>query len=376
MSITPGWYDDPKGSGQQRYWDGEAWTTSLRDSPKAQPQQPPAFGGVNAAEMRAPGSQGEAPSVPPRPPQEATSQPSPTTNVDRGGSNQQIDPGAMRILLFVGTNLGVVTLLTLVGAVFGINPSGLFGLMMLSLVFGMGGAFISLFASKWIAKKSTGATVIEQPQNELEQWLISTVTDLANRSGIGMPEVAIFPSNAPNAFATGAKRDESLVAVSVGLLNSMSRDEVRAVLAHEVAHVANGDMITLTLIQGVVNAVVIFLSRLIANAVASAVPRGGSIVYLMVVIGLQAIFGLFATIIVMWFSRRREYSADLGAAELVGAEPMISALRRLEADPRQADLPEQMAALGIRPSSLGWLGELISSHPPIGDRITALESAN
>jgi heat shock protein HtpX len=285
----------------------------------------------------------------------------------------------MRIALFLGTNIAVIALFTVIASIFGVRGNSLGGLVLLSVVIGFGGAFISLAMSKWIAKRSTGAQVIETPGNDTERWLVDTVARLADDAGIGMPEVAIFPSEAPNAFATGAKRNDALVAVSVGLLRNMNRDEIEAVLAHEVSHVANGDMVTMTLIQGVLNTFVILLSRIIANVVTSAISRGrGSSrgLYFIVVIVLQIVLGILASIIVMWFSRRREFKADAGAADLSGAPKMVSALQALQRDSGPADLPDEVAAFGIRPSAGGGgLRRLLMSHPPLEERIAALQSS-
>jgi heat shock protein HtpX len=279
-----------------------------------------------------------------------------------------------RMVLLIGTNMAIIALFTVVAAIFGIEPSGIVGLAIFSALFGFGGAFISLFASKWIAKRSTGAQVIETPQNDTERWLVDTVGRLAAGAGIDMPEVAIYPSDDVNAFATGAKRNDALVAVSVGLLQQMHPDEIEAVLAHEVSHVANGDMVTLTLIQGVINTFVILISRLIAQVITETLMRGrgGRGVYFMIVIAVQIVLGFFASMIVMWFSRRREFRADAGSGALAGNDKMIRALEALRRDPPGTPLPEQVAAMGIRPSGGGGLKKLLMSHPPIGDRIAAL----
>ena len=230
-------------------------------------------------------------------------------------------------------------------------------------LFGFGGSLISLAMSKWVAKKSTGAKVIETPQNDVEAWLLETVRRQAQQLRIGTPEVAIFPSPEPNAFATGAKRNDALVAVSVGLLNTMNRDQVEAVLGHEMAHVANGDMVTLTLIQGVLNTFVLFIARIIA----SQFDRGRFLIYL----ALQMAFGILASMVVAWFSRRREFRADAGGAQLEGSGAMASALDRLRAFHGQpSQLPENMAAFGIRG---GGLGKLLSTHPPLEERIARLQ---
>jgi heat shock protein HtpX len=255
-----------------------------------------------------------------------------------------------------------------------VDPNGLTALVVFSALFGFGGSFISLLASKWIAKRSTGAQVIETPQNDTERWLVDTVARLAAGAGIDMPEVAIYPSDDVNAFATGAKRNDALVAVSVGLLQQMQPDEIEAVLAHEVSHVANGDMVTLTLIQGVLNTFVILISRLIAQVITETITRGkgGQGVYFMVVIAVQIVLGFLASMIVMWFSRRREFRADAGSGALSGNDKMIRALEALQRGRPGTPLPDQVAAMGIRPSQGGGLKKLLMSHPPIEDRIAAL----
>lgn len=284
-----------------------------------------------------------------------------------------------RIVLFLLTNLAVMLVLSVVLSiifkVFGLDRSSMGGLLVLAAVFGFGGSFISLAMSKWMAKRSTGAVVIEQPRNATEQWLMSTVARQAQQAGIGMPEVAIYDSPEMNAFATGMNRNNALVAVSTGLLRNMREDEVEAVLAHEVSHVANGDMVTLTLIQGVVNTFVIFLARLIAGAISNAgrssdeESSSGGFAYMMTVIVLEMIFGVLASIIVMWFSRQREYRADAGAAKLVGANKMVAALERLRNN-HESQLEGSMMAFGIanKPAA----SELFLSHPPLEKRIEAL----
>ncbi|MCT6700749.1 protease HtpX [Rheinheimera sp. 4Y26] len=284
-----------------------------------------------------------------------------------------------RIVLFLLTNLAVMLVLSVVLSiifkVFGIDRSSMGGLLVLAAVFGFGGSFISLAMSKWMAKRSTGAVVIEQPRNATEQWLMSTVARQAKQAGIGMPEVAIYDSPEMNAFATGMNRNNALVAVSTGLLRNMREDEVEAVLAHEVSHVANGDMVTLTLIQGVVNTFVIFLARLIAGAISNAgrssdeESSSGGFAYMATVFVLEMIFGVLASIIVMWFSRQREYRADAGAAKLVGANKMVAALERLRNN-HESQLEGSMMAFGIanKPAA----SELFMSHPPLEKRIDAL----
>lgn len=287
-----------------------------------------------------------------------------------------------RIALFLATNLAVIVVLSIVlnvlMTVFGISIDGYQGLLIFAAVFGFGGAFISLLMSKWMAKRSTGAQVIERPRNETERWLMETVADQARRAGIKMPEVAIYNSPEPNAFATGPSKNDSLVAVSSGLLHSMNKDEVEAVLAHEVSHVANGDMVTLTLIQGVVNTFVIFLARVVAGFINNALRGnqqggnsiGGGFAYYGIVIVLEIVFGILASIIVMYFSRQREYRADAGSAKLVGADKMVNALRRLQAG-HDSQLDGSMAAFGIKGKRAK--SELFLSHPPIEKRIAALQ---
>jgi heat shock protein HtpX len=285
-----------------------------------------------------------------------------------------------RVVLFVLTNLAVVVLLGIVLRVFGldrfVNEAGINvgSLLVFCTVFGFGGAFISLLISKPLAKWSTGARVIDNPTDGTELWLVSTVSKLADRAGIKMPEVAIYEGE-PNAFATGAFKNSALVAVSTGLLQSMSREEAEAVLAHEVAHVANGDMVTLTLIQGVVNTFVMFLARIIGYAIDRTVfrsERGTGPGYYITVMVLEILFGLLASIIVMWFSRQREFRADAGSVKYLGSpQPMIKALARLAGVPAEGELPKQLALAGIN-SKAGWHA-LFSSHPPIGERIAALQ---
>lgn len=283
-----------------------------------------------------------------------------------------------RVVLFLATNLAIVVLLGIVLSFLGIDSRSTSGLLVMAAIFGMGGSFISLAMSKWIAKKSTGAQVIVTPGNPTEQWLYSTVHRMAEKAGIGMPEVAIYDSPDLNAFATGMKKNDALVAVSTGLLQNMSKDEVEAVLAHEVSHVACGDMVTLALVQGVLNTFVILLSRLAANVINNFLTSDeegeglGFFGYMTVTIILEIVFGLFASIIVMWFSRKREYTADEGAAYLVGKEKMVNALRRLQVHHEPSHLPDQVAAFGIRPKA-GGMSELFRSHPPLEDRIAALQ---
>ncbi len=287
-----------------------------------------------------------------------------------------------RILLFLATNLAIVLVLGIVLQLLGIERildeqgAGLDyrSLLIFSAVFGMGGSVISLLISKWSAKRMTGAQVITQPGNETESWLVNTVGRHAKQAGIGMPEVAIFDSPEPNAFATGARRDAALVAVSTGLLRNMTRDEADAVVGHEVTHIANGDMVTLTLIQGVVNTFVIFASRVIGHLVDRVVfktERGHGPAFFITSIVAQLLLGVLATIIVCWFSRQREFRADAGGATLSGRERMIAALRRLQgAEPRE--LPDQLAAFGVAGGARRGFARLFATHPPLEERIAAL----
>jgi heat shock protein HtpX len=283
----------------------------------------------------------------------------------------------LRIVLFLATNMAVLVLLGIVMSLFGVDRGSTSGLLLMAAMFGMGGSLISLAMSKWIAKKSTGAQVIEQPSNPTEKWLYDTVQRMAKDAEIGMPELAIYDSPDMNAFATGMKKNNALVAVSTGLLQNMSKDEVEAVLAHEISHVACGDMVTLSLIQGVLNTFVIFLSRIAANIISSFLSGDeegeglGFFGYMAVTIVLDLVLGLFASIIVMWFSRKREFTADKGAAYLTSKEKMVGALQRLQAHHEPSHLPDQVAAFGIRPKK-GGMAELFRSHPPLEDRIEAL----
>jgi len=293
----------------------------------------------------------------------------------------------MRILLFLATNFAV---LVLVGIVF--NLLGLQGvldqngvnlnlgsLLVMCAVLGFGGSLISLFLSKWMAKRGTGLYVIEQPRNREEQWLLDTVKELAQEAGIGMPEVGIFPSQASNAFATGWNRNAALVAVSAGMLQRFKPEEVRAVMAHEIGHVANGDMVTLTLIQGVVNTFVLFLARVIGHTVDRVVfrnERGFGIGYFVVTMVAQLVLSLLASMIVMWFSRYREYRADHAGATLASRGGMIAALQRLQMEQGQPqDLPGELTAFGISEQLKQGISGLFRSHPPLEDRIRALQAA-
>ena len=289
-----------------------------------------------------------------------------------------------RIALFLATNLAVIFVLSIVLRLLGVDQildesgSGINyeALLILSLVIGFGGSFISLAMSKWMAKRSTGAQVITQPRNEVEAWLLNVVQRQARQAGIETPEVAIYPAPDMNAFATGARRNAALVAVSTGLLQGMPRDEVEAVLAHEVSHVANGDMVTLTLVQGVVNTFVIFLSRIVGHFIDRAVFRneqGYGAGYFISVLIAQLVLGILASTIVMWVSRQREFRADAGSAELNGNQAMIRALQRLAAG-RPAELPESLEAFGISGSKRHGIQKLFMSHPPIEERIAALQN--
>ncbi|MCD9031444.1 protease HtpX [Luteimonas sp. Y-2-2-4F] len=281
-----------------------------------------------------------------------------------------------RIALFLATNLAVLALVSIIMAIFGIDPATNAGLLMFAAIFGFGGSFVSLALSKWSAKRGTGAHVIEQPANETERWLVETVRRQAEAAGIGMPEVAIYDAPEINAFATGANRNNALVAVSTGLLRAMDRDEAEAVLGHEVAHVANGDMVTMALLQGVLNTFVIFLARIVGRAISNYLGReGGGLAYYGIVFVLDMIFGLFASMIAMWFSRRREFRADVGGAQLAGRHKMIAALERLGQTYGHNTLPKQVAAFGISGGVGHGLKRLLMSHPPLEERIQALRDA-
>jgi heat shock protein HtpX len=284
-----------------------------------------------------------------------------------------------RIILFLATNLAVVVVLSVVLKLFGLDQAlaaqgFAYGqLLVFSLVVGFTGAIISLLMSKSIAKWTTGAHVIQSPSNEAEAWLVETIRKLATAASIGMPEVAIYEGE-PNAFATGAFRNSALVAVSTGLLQSMNKEEVEAVLGHEISHISNGDMVTLTLIQGVVNTFVIFLSRIVGSIVDRTVfrtERGTGPGYFITVMVCQIVFGILASLIVAWFSRHREFRADAGSARLLGPQPMMNALRRL-GGLAPGQLPQGLQALGI--TGGGGLMALLASHPPIEQRIAALQA--
>jgi len=288
-----------------------------------------------------------------------------------------------RIFLFLVTNVAIMVILSITLRILGVdsllvqNGSDLNinALVIFSGVFGFGGAFISLAISKWMAKRMTGAVVINNPSNNIEKWLIETVAKQSKIVGIKMPEVAIFPSSQMNAFATGASKNSALVAVSQGLLENMNKGEVEAVVGHEMSHVANGDMVTLTLIQGVVNTFVIFFSRVIGHIVDRVIlknQRGYGIGYFLTTLFAQVILSILASVVVMYFSRKREFVADTGGADLAGHQNMISALKRL-AQREPEPLPEQLAAFGIDEKPKKGLAHLWTSHPPLEDRIKALE---
>jgi heat shock protein HtpX len=292
--------------------------------------------------------------------------------------------GAMkRVALFLATNLAILVVLSITLRLLGVERIldergvGLDyrSLLIFAAVFGMGGSFLSLAISKWSAMRLTGARVITEPRGSAEQWLVETVRHQAQAAGIGMPQVAVFESPAPNAFATGARRDHALVAVSTGLLQNMNRDEVEAVLGHEVSHVANGDMVTLALIQGVVNTFVIFLARAVGFFVDRVVlrnERGLGLGYWLTTIVAEILLAILASLIVFWFSRRREFRADAGGARLAGREKMIGALEKLKAASTQQPLPQSMAAFGIAGGERSAFARLFSTHPPLDERIARL----
>ena len=281
-----------------------------------------------------------------------------------------------RIFLFLATNFAVIIVLSVMMNLLGLNQQSSIMLptIIFAAAFGMGGSFISLWMSKGMALRSTGAQIIDAPKNATESWLLETVKRQAEKAEIGMPDVAIFDSPALNAFATGAKRDDALVAVSLGLLNGMQEGEIEAVLGHEISHVANGDMVTLTLIQGVVNTFVIVFARIVAAAISRGRDgRGGGIGYFFAYMIAQAVLGFLASLIVMWFSRHREFRADSGGATLASRDKMIAALEQLGAG-QTAELPESMAAFGINAGLKRGLRALFRTHPPLGDRINALRT--
>ena len=285
-----------------------------------------------------------------------------------------------RIFLLVVTNFAVLAVLSITMQLLGVDRMleqdtglNLQGLLLMAAIFGFGGSFISLAISKWMAKMATGAQVIEVPSNTTERWLVDTVKRQAEKAGIGMPDVAIYDAPEINAFATGWNRNDALVAVSSGLLQNMTREEAEAVLGHEISHVANGDMVTLTLIQGVLNTFVIFLSRVVGFLVDRVLlknERGYGVGFMVTTFVAQIVLGILASIIVMWFSRWREFRADAGGAALAGRDKMIAALERLKLNQEQSQLPAQISAFGISGGG-GWM-RLLMSHPPLDERIAAL----
>ncbi len=294
----------------------------------------------------------------------------------------------MRIMLFIATNLAILFVANITLSLLGFNSImaengvdlDLQALLIFCAIFGVSGSLISLFISKWMAKRGAGVQIIEKPANSTEQWLVNEVKQLAEQAGIGMPEVGVFNSEQSNAFATGWNRNSALVAVSTGLLSRFDRDETRAVLAHEIGHVANGDMITLALIQGVVNTFVMFFSRVIGHTVDRVIfktQRGHGIGYYITTIFAEIILGILASTIVMWFSRWREFRADAAGARLAGTGAMIGALTRLKAEQQQAsDMPDTLVAFGIRDGGLKQgIMKLFRTHPPLEERIAALQSA-
>ena len=291
-----------------------------------------------------------------------------------------------RLILFLATNIAIMLVLGVVLQLLGVESLlmangvdlNLQALLIFSAVIGMGGAFISLAMSKWSATRMVGAKIISEPQNRTQQWLLETVQRQAGQAGIGMPDVAIYASPDINAFATGMSRDNALVAVSTGLIENMKMDEAEAVLAHEISHIANGDMVTLALIQGVVNTFVVFASRVVGHIIDRVVlknERGYGIGYFVASMAAQVLFGILASAIVMYFSRVREFRADAGGARLAGREKMIAALQRLQQVHEPSHLPEEMAAFGINGGVRRGLQRLFMSHPPLGERIAALRNA-
>ncbi len=288
-----------------------------------------------------------------------------------------------RIFLFLATNMAIVLVLSVTMRLLGVEPYlnanglNLGALLAFAAIMGFGGSLISLAISKWTAKMSVGAQVITNPQNAQERWLVETVARQAQAAGIDMPEVAIYQSPDVNAFATGMSKNSSLIAVSTGLLEKMTREEAEAVLGHEVSHAANGDMVTLALIQGVVNTFVMFLSRVIGHLVDKVVfktERGQGPAFFVTMIIAELVLGILASIIVMWFSRQREFRADRGGAQLAGRQGMINALKRLQSLHEPQPLPDKMAAFGINGGKAGGLKSLFMTHPPLEERIAALEA--
>ncbi|MEL4890077.1 protease HtpX [Xanthomonas protegens] len=286
-----------------------------------------------------------------------------------------------RIVLFLITNLAVLVLAGIVMSVFGVNPNQMGGLLVMAAIFGFGGSLVSLLLSKFMAKRATGAQVITEPRNHTERWLLQTVQRQAQAAGIGMPEVAVYDGPEINAFATGANRNNALVAVSTGLLQNMTEDEAEAVLGHEISHIANGDMVTMALLQGVLNTFVIVLARVVGGVVDSYLSGGNrdgrrGLAYYAIVMVLEMVFGLFATMIAMWFSRYREFRADAGGASLAGRAKMIAALQRLELNHGQSTLPSQVQAFGIAGGLGQGLRKLFMSHPPLSERIATLRASH
>ena len=289
----------------------------------------------------------------------------------------------MRIFLFLATNIAVLLVASVTLSLLGVDRytgQNHGDLLIFCAVFGFSGSLISLFISKWMAKRSTGTQIIDQPRTRQEQWLLQTVEKLANKAGIGMPEVGIFPSHQSNAFATGWNRNSALVAVSQGLLDRFSEEEVEAVLAQEIGHVANGDMVTMALLQGVVNTFVMFFARIIGDIVDRVILKneeGRGIGYFVATIAAELVLGLLASTIVMWFSRRREFRADEAGADLAGKHAMIGALNRLRAEQNiEADMPKALVAFGINGGLKQGLAALLMSHPPLEVRIAALQQRN
>lgn len=290
----------------------------------------------------------------------------------------------MRIFLFLATNLAVIVLASVTLRLLGFDSyfeeQGLnfTALLIFAAVIGFGGSFVSLFLSKWLAKRGTGCQIIEQPSNPAEQWLVETVQQLSREAGIRTPEIGVFPAQQSNAFATGWNRNDALVAVSQGMLQRFNKDEIRAVLGHEIGHVANGDMVTLSLIQGVVNTFVIFFARVVGHFVDKVILKndsGHGLGFIMVTIVAEIILGILASTIVFWFSRRREYRADDAGARLAGTGAMISALQRLQRETSMPDeMPDSMQAFGITKGQRGGLKALFASHPPLEERIAALQA--